>query len=94
MIGAQANTMYEYLNGTRYTYYCDLSPLEQCDETYWNSLEISDAIPGTESYTFENNILTIDDVEYEVSFECDGGKLTFDSSGWGLYRIGVDEDCE
>jgi|SaaInlLV_10m_DNA_1039704.scaffolds.fasta_scaffold14700_3 hypothetical protein len=90
--GASANTMYEFLNGTRYTYYCDDFGNE-CDETYWNSLETLDAIPGTITYTFETNILTIDSVEQEVAFECDGGKLYFVSANYSLYRIGVDQDC-
>lgn len=79
------NTMYEFLNGTRYTYYCDTF-ISECDETYWDSLEISDAIPGTESYTFENNILTLDGVEQEVSFDCE--KVYFEN--WHYWRLNSD----
>lgn len=93
--GAPANTMYEYLSGTRYTYYCDTT---ECDESYWNALETSDAIPGTETYTFEDNVLTIDlnfgnELTTTVAFECDGGKVNFQSSSFSLYRIGVNQNC-
>ena len=53
---ADANTMYEFKDGLRYTYYCITCP---GDDTYWNSLDTSDALP-IESYTFENDILTVD----------------------------------
>ena len=92
---APANTMYEFLNGTRYTYYCDTT---ECDESYWNTLELSDAIPGTETYTYEDNVLTIDlnfgnEFSTTISFECNGGKVNFQSSSSSLYRIGVDHNC-
>ena len=80
---AGANTMYEFLDGTRYTYYCG----PNCD---WDSLEISDAIPGTDVYTYENDTLTIDGVAQAVTFECDGGKINF--GNWNLWKLG--SDCE
>jgi hypothetical protein len=80
---ADANTMYEFLDGTRYTYYCG----PNCD---WDSLEISDAIPGTDVYTYENDTLTIDGVAQAVTFECDGGKINF--GNWHLWKLG--SDCE
>ena len=75
--------MYEFLDGTRYTYYCG----SNCD---WDSLEISDAIPGTDVYTYENDTLTIDGVAQAVTFECDGGKINF--GNWNLWKLG--SDCE
>jgi len=80
---ADANTMYEFLDGTRYTYYCG----PNCD---WYSLEISDAIPGTDVYNYENDTLTIDGVAQAVTFECDGGKINF--GNWNLWKLG--SDCE
>ena len=32
-----SSTMYEYLDGLRYTYYCNEN--NGCDSTYWNSLD-------------------------------------------------------
>ena len=54
---ADANTMYEFVDGIRYTYYCITCP---GDDAYWNSLETTDAIPGTNPYTFENDTLRVD----------------------------------
>ncbi|NDB81048.1 hypothetical protein EB155_14405, partial [archaeon] len=48
------NTMYELLDGIRYTYYCDQN---ECDSIYWNSLDTSDAIPNPNPYTFINDTL-------------------------------------
>ena len=50
--GDPGNTMYEFLDGLRYTYYC--SDENGCDSTYWNSLDTSDAIPNPNPYTFPN----------------------------------------
>ena len=49
--GDQGNTMYEFLNGLRYTYYC--SDDNGCDSTYWNSLDTSDALPTINPYIVE-----------------------------------------
>jgi hypothetical protein len=84
---SDANTMYEYRDGTRYTYYCDTA---ECDSIYWNSLDTSDAIPGTETYTFENDTLTLDGMDIAITFECDGGKVNF--GNYYLWRVG--SDCE
>ena len=85
---SDANTMYEYNEGTRYTYYCVAA---ECDSTYWESLDTSDSIPGTETYTFENNTLTIDGKDTAITFECDGGILVF-SNGVKLWRLS--SNCE
>ena len=84
--------MYDYSNGVRYEYYCDT---DECDEAYWNSLESSDALPGTDNYTFEDGVLTVDSVNPLVTpltFECDGNQVNFVTSGSSLYRIGSDCD--
>ena len=91
---ADANTMYEFVDGIRYTYYCNTS---NCDSTYWNSLDTSDAIPGTNPYTFENDTLRVDlhfgnELVAEVTFECDGGKLFMDGQFSHLWRLS--SDCE
>ncbi len=95
---ADANTMYEFINGVRYTYYCD-SSVGDCDAAYWYSLEISDAIPGTNNYTFEDDVLTIDlsfgnELVTPLTFpmECYGDKVIFESNGVTLYRIGSNCD--
>ena len=76
-----ANTMYEYLEGTIYTYYGDYPT-----DAYWNSLDSSDRIPGTDSYTYDRYTLIIDGIQEIVSFECDGGKMFFENGGqyWRL----------
>ena len=91
---ADANTMYEFVDGIRYTYYCITCP---GDEAYWNSLETSDAIPGTNPYTLENDTLRVDlnfgnELVALVTFECDGGKLFMDGEFSHLWRL--DSDCE
>ena len=76
-----ANTMYEYLDGTIYTYYGDYPT-----DAFWNSLDSSDRIPGTDSYTYDGYTLIIDGIQEIVSFECDGGKMFFENGGqyWRL----------
>ena len=76
-----ANTMYEYLDGTIYTYYGDYPT-----DAYWNSLDSSDRIPGTDSYTYDGYTLIIDGIQEIVSFECDGGIMLFENGGqyWRL----------
>ncbi|WP_338410428.1 hypothetical protein [uncultured Flavobacterium sp.] len=90
-----SNTMYIFENGVRYTYYCTdgLSCLAQYD-----SFEAADGnhIPGTNDYTFENGILTIDlnfgnELVAPVTFECDGDKVYVGTTpnGFYLYRLGA-----
>ena len=78
--GDPGNTMYEFLNGFRYTYYC----LEEngCDSTYWNSLDTSDALPTINPYTVEDSTLSIDlhfgnTASYTFGFRCDGKVVDF-----------------
>ena len=91
---ADANTMYEFVDGIRYTYYCITCP---GDDAYWNSLETTDAIPGNNPYTFENDTLRVDlhfgnELVALVTFECDGGKLFMDGEFSHLWRLS--SDCQ
>ena len=95
------NVMYEFLNGLRYTYYC---PDENgCDETYWNSLTTSDAIPNPNPYDANPYIITIDlffgnEATYTLDWRCEGQVVDFyydeDDITEGLhstmYRLGFD----
>ena len=68
--GDPGNTMYEFVDGLRYTYYC--ADDNGCDSTYWNSLDTSDAIPNPDSYTFIYDTLAIDESSGSfVDFECE-----------------------
>ena len=92
---ADANTMYEFADGIRYTYYCNTF---NCDSTYWDSLDTTDALPGTNPYTFENDTLRVDlnfgnELVAPLIFECDGGKVYLDGPNpHYLYRL--NSDCE
>ena len=79
---ADANTMYEYLNGTRYKYYATKNE-------DWNALDSSDRIPGIDIYTFDENTLTIDETANVVTFECDGGIMYF-PNGAKFWRLSSD----
>ena len=89
------STMYEFLDGLRYTYYCTENL--GCDSTYWNSLDTSDAIPNPDSYTFINDTLTFDgSSESFVDFQCNGKIASFGDTTYSyLWRVGLDaSDCE
>tara|TARA_B100000029_G_scaffold295642_1_gene288977 strand:+ start:86 stop:484 length:399 start_codon:yes stop_codon:yes gene_type:complete len=91
---ADANTMYEFVDGIRYTYYCITCP---GDDAYWNSLDTSDALPTANPYTFENDTLRVDlhfgnELVALVTFECDGGKLFMDGEFSHLWRL--NSNCE
>ena len=87
------STMYEFLDGLRYTYYCTEN--NGCDSTYWNSLDTSDAIPNPDLYTFINDTLTIDGGSGSfVNFACDGNTI-ISGDDILLWRVGLDtSDCE
>ena len=100
--GVPANTMYEFINDLRYTYYCS-SDTNGCDSTYWNSLDLNDAIPNPNPYTFINDTLAIDVFfgntwQRFAAFECDGDVISLSdstSSEWKWYRLGLDaSECE
>ena len=85
--GGFNNTMYEFADGLRYTYFC--LDTNGCDEDYWNSLDISDAIPNPNPYWIDGNTLTIDifygnEATYEISYRCDGQVVDFyyDEDDW------------
>ena len=89
-----ANTMYGFVDGIRYTYYCITCP---ADDAYWNSLDTSDAIPGINPYTFENDTLRVDlhfgnELVALITFECEGGKLFMDGEFSHLWRLS--SDCQ
>ena len=84
-----ANTMYEFVDGVRYTYYCITCP---GDDAYWNSLDTTDALPSSNPYTFENDTLRVDlhfgnELVTLVSFDCNGGKLLMDGEFSHLWRL-------
>ena len=79
---ADANTMYEFVNGTRYKYY-------GTSNEDWNALDSSDRIPGVDIYTFDENTLTIDETANVVTFECDGGIMYF-PNGAKFWRLSSD----
>ena len=81
---ADANTMYEFVNGTRYKYY-------GTSNEDWNALVSSDRIPGEDIYTFDENTLTIDETANVVTFECDGGIMYF-PNGVKFWRLS--SDCQ
>ena len=79
---ADANTMYEFVNGTRYKYY-------GTSNEDWNALDSSNRIPGEDIYTFDENTLTIDETANVVTFECDGGIMYF-PNGAKFWRLSSD----
>jgi len=102
LYGQPANTMYEFINDLRYTYYCD-DYTTNCDSTYWNSLDLSDAIPNPNPYIFTNDTLIVDIFFGNIwqrfaTFECDGAMVSLSDTTygeWSWYRIGTDpSECE
>tara|TARA_B110000503_G_scaffold30082_1_gene48580 strand:+ start:269 stop:661 length:393 start_codon:yes stop_codon:yes gene_type:complete len=85
---ADANTMYEFIDGNKYKSYANCWP-ELCTDADWNALDSSDRIPGVQAYTFDENTLTIDDTLDVVIFECDGGIMYF-SNGAKFWRLSSD----
>ena len=84
------NTMYLYEDGVRYTYYC---VADDCTALY-NSYEANDGnhIPGTNNYTVEDNILTVDlhfgnELITPITFECDCGEAIFETPEYSLFRL-------
>ena len=87
-----ANTMYEFIDGLRYTYYCVTCP---ADEVYWNSLDINDALPSSNAYTFDNDTLKVDlnygnELITTIIFKCDGGEAYFETPQYSLFRLNSD----
>ena len=74
------NTMYEFLDGLRYTYYC--AENNGCDSTCWNLVDTSDALPTINPYTVDGNIISIDlffgtIATYKLGFRCDDQVVDF-----------------
>ena len=86
---ADANTMYEFVNGNVYTSYCIICP---GDDAYWNSLDSNDRIPGVGNYTFDGDTLIWNGTPRSITFECDGGKLYMDNAFSDLWRL--TSDCQ
>ncbi len=92
-----SNTMYIFENGIRYTYYCIGDDCESQYETF--EAGDSNAIPGTNNYTFEDGILTID-LNFGIIqvlpliFECDGSIINFQDPDsperYDWVRLGTD----
>ena len=86
-----ANTMYEFVDGTRFTSYANCTASNPCNNEDFNALDASDRIPGTETYSYNDFTLTINGIAQTVSFRCDGGILVFENGGT-LWRLS--SDCE
>ena len=92
------STMYEFIDGTRYTYYAASNDFSVA---FWESLTVSDAIPGTNNYTFENEMLSIDlnfgnNQVFPLIFECNGGRVNFQDPDYperyDWVRLGADRN--
>ena len=106
--GGFNNTMYEFVDGLRYTYYC--SDENGCDTDYWNSLDTSDAIPNPNPYWVNGNTISIDlhfgnMATYTMDFRCDGQVVDFyydEDDNWdglhsSMFRLGfddIDSECD
>ena len=95
---ADANTMYLFEDGIRYTYYCTSEISDDC-QSLFESFQANDGnhIPGTNPYTFENDTLRVDlhfgnELVTLITFECDGGKLFMDGEFSHLWRLS--SDCQ
>ena len=86
-----ANTMYEFVDSTRFTSYANCTASNPCNNEDFNALDASDRIPGTETYSYNDFTLTINGIAQTVSFRCDGGILVFENGGT-LWRLS--SDCE
>ena len=97
ILGMYPNTMYEFTENMRLTYYCTE---DSCDAEYWDSLDTTDAIPTQNPYTFINDTLTIDlffgnMFTEAIHFVCSGDVIDFDSQQSDWFRLGTDlEECE
>ncbi len=86
-----ANTMYEFVDGIRYTSYADCWP-NNCTDEDFNALDISDRIPGTDAYIWNQDTQTIsykDGNSSLVTFDCDGG-IWVGSNRGKLWRLSSD----
>jgi hypothetical protein len=86
----EGNTMYLFEDGVRYTYYC----VEGDCQSLYDSFQAGDGnhIPGTNPYTFEDDVLTVDlhfgnELITPIRFECNGGEVYFETPGYSLFRL-------
>ena len=93
---SDANTMYLYEDGIRYTYYCTSEISNDC-QSLFQSFQANDGnhLPTTNPYTFENDTLRVDlhfgnELVTQITFECDGGKLFMDGVFSHLWRLSSD----
>ena len=89
----EGNTMYLFEDGVRYTYYC----VEGDCQSLYDSFQAGDGnhIPGTNPYTFEDDVLTVDlhfgnELITPIRFECNGGEAYFEIPGYSLFRLSSD----
>ena len=85
---ADANTMYEFVDGARYTSYAV--------NTDFNDLDSSDRIPGSDPYTLNGDTLVIDETPFGITFECDGGIVIMNSENgpWSNQLWRLSSDCQ
>ena len=86
---ADANTMYEFVDGSIYKSYCVTCP---ADDDYWNSLDSTDRIPGVDSYTFDGDTLIWNGTPIGITFECEGGNLMYNGQFAQKWRLS--SDCQ
>lgn len=95
---ADANTMYIFEDGIRYTYYCTSSfEISNDCQSLFESFQANDGnhIPGANPYTVENDTLRVDlhfgnEILTQITFECGGGKLFMDGVFSRLWRLSSD----
>jgi len=87
-----ANTMFEFVDGNVYTSYANCGSIDNlCTDADFNALDSSDRIPGVETYIFDGDTLTWNDISRAVSFECEGGVMLHENS-YKLWRLS--SDCQ
>lgn len=87
-----ANTMFEFIDGNVYTSYANCGSSDNlCADADFNALDDTDRIPGVDTYTFDGNTLTWDEISRAVSFECDGG-IMLNENSYKLWRLS--SDCQ
>jgi hypothetical protein len=93
---SDANTMYIYEDGIRYTYYCTAEISNDC-QSLFESFQANDEnhLPTTNPYSFQDNVLTVDlhfgnELLTPVTFECDGDEVYFETPEYSLFRLNSD----
>ena len=87
-----ANTMFEFVDDNVYTSYANCGSIDNlCTDADFNALDASDRILGVDTYNFDGNTLTWNDISRAVSFECDGG-IMLNENSYKLWRL--NSDCQ